>query len=301
MHGICKLCQKEKNLQKSHLTPSFVTRWLKESSPGFIRSSQNPNVRTQDGIKDYLLCKDCEQLFSKWERVFANDIFYPYHSNLGKHEYYDYGDWCLKFSVSVSWRLLTKALTRDLSNLNDNQLKAAKEAEFVWREFLLSNRKDPGSFCQHLVPLDIVKSINSSNPSPYLNRYLLRSIDFDIPSNNKRAFVYVKLGRLAQFGIIDERYPSHWTGTKLHLRKGIIGRKILKLPAGIDEYFHYRSNKSASLLANMSDSQKEKVEKMIIDNLDDLVQFEIFNAISQDAFLFGNDAFSITEVKKDEG
>ena len=80
MRGKCHLCHKTSDLQRSHVIPSFVIRWLKDTSPGFVRDSKNQNVRTQDGIKEYLLCVECEQLFSKWERDFANYIFYPLHS-----------------------------------------------------------------------------------------------------------------------------------------------------------------------------------------------------------------------------
>ncbi len=121
----------------------------------------------------------------------------------------DYGDWCLKFAVSVSWRVLSYGLSKGLTNLSVTQLEDAKEAEKTWREFLLGSRKHPGIFCQHLIYLDLIKSISFENPSPFLHRYILRSIEMDIPSNKSRAFVYVKLGRLILFGIIQERFPKH--------------------------------------------------------------------------------------------
>jgi len=295
MQGNCKLCDKNTDLQNSHLIPRFVFRWLKDTSPGHIRSSENPNVRSQDGKKEYMLCEECEQLFSKWERDFANNIFYPFHSNLEQQDYYNYYDWCLKFCVSVSWRVLTHGLELGIGHLSEKQLNAAREAKEVWGDFLLGKRKNPDRFCQYLVPFDIIERLNLPKPSPFLNRYLLRAIDVNIASNNKLSFVYVKLAHLALFGIIDERYPNHWTGTKIHLRKGVIGRKKLKFPAGIDEYLNHRSNKAASVLANMSETQKEKVEEMIQNNMNDKRKFEIFEALNQDIYLFGDEAFSITQ------
>jgi hypothetical protein len=297
MGGKCHLCGKKSDLQKSHIIPSFVFRWLKETSPGFIRNLQNPNVRTQDGLKMYMLCSDCEQLFSRWEREFATEIFYPLHSKLGEHQYLNYGVWCLKYAVSVSWRVLRYGLYKGINNFNSEQLEAAKKAEEVWREFLLGIRKHPGDFYQHLVPLNIIESINFPRPSALLNRYILRSTDLDIPSNDEIAFVYVKMGRIALFGIIYDRFPKHWTGTKLHLRKGVIGRKRVVLPAGMDEYLNYRSNKAASILANMSERQKNTVNQMINDKLDFLHEYEIFNAINQDFLLFGDEAINITNKK----
>lgn len=66
--GICKLCRAEKDLQDSHLIPAGVIRQLREPSLG------NPNpivvtdkiaVQSARPIKDYVLCHDCEDLFSK--------------------------------------------------------------------------------------------------------------------------------------------------------------------------------------------------------------------------------------------
>lgn len=65
MNGVCLLCKRERELQLSHIIPNFVYNWLKDTSPSFIRSSQNPNQRIQDGPKYYLLCAECEGLFSK--------------------------------------------------------------------------------------------------------------------------------------------------------------------------------------------------------------------------------------------
>src|SRR3989338_2133962 len=66
MKMICKLCGINDELQNSHIIPSFIYRWLKETSgTGFLRFGQTPNKRVQDGLKDYLLCSSCEGLFQK--------------------------------------------------------------------------------------------------------------------------------------------------------------------------------------------------------------------------------------------
>src|SRR3989338_10236365 len=106
MKMICKLCGINDELQNSHIIPSFIYRWLKETSgTGFLRFGQTPNKRVQDGLKDYLLCSSCEGLFQKWETEFANKIFYPIVKNREIRFYYE--SWLLKFAVSLSWRVLT--------------------------------------------------------------------------------------------------------------------------------------------------------------------------------------------------
>ena len=102
MKGTCKLCEADGELRESHILPSFVYRWLKSSSgTGFIRFGENPNLRSQDGFKTYLLCGECEGLFNSWETEFANKIFHPL--NGGSGATLQYGPWMLKFAASVSY------------------------------------------------------------------------------------------------------------------------------------------------------------------------------------------------------
>ncbi len=90
----------------SHVLPAFVFRWAKETSiTGYLRFGKSPHRRAQDGLKVPLLCSRCEALLNLWERKFATQIFHPYNADEGLRA--AYGDWMLKFCVSVSWRVLT--------------------------------------------------------------------------------------------------------------------------------------------------------------------------------------------------
>src|ERR1700688_2278345 len=66
---VCKLCLKEKSLQKSHLIPAAAYQGLLESpNTNPVLTSFNSNtqehrmVETSQQIQEYLLCWDCEQL-----------------------------------------------------------------------------------------------------------------------------------------------------------------------------------------------------------------------------------------------
>ncbi|AKL95575.1 hypothetical protein CACET_c21280 [Clostridium aceticum] len=76
----CALCKKKAELKNSHIIPKFVTDWIKKTGPtGFLRDTNNAfRLRVQDGLKVHLLCGECEQLFSKHEKIFAEKIFIPY-------------------------------------------------------------------------------------------------------------------------------------------------------------------------------------------------------------------------------
>jgi hypothetical protein len=69
MLGTCKLCTLKKNLQDSHLMPRSLYKMARGSG---TKGNQDPHVLTAKGrkssshqIKDYVLCRDCEQRFSK--------------------------------------------------------------------------------------------------------------------------------------------------------------------------------------------------------------------------------------------
>lgn len=68
-YGTCQLCKTKSQLMRSHFIPKFVGKWLKKTSmTGYFRTNDNVNKRAQDTPKEYLLCGDCEKLFSAFER-----------------------------------------------------------------------------------------------------------------------------------------------------------------------------------------------------------------------------------------
>jgi hypothetical protein len=89
MNGICALCRKTSILIQSHIIPKFVYKWLKDNSAtGYLRFGKNPNKRSQDGFKENMLCRNCEDIFNKWETEFATNIFHPFAANTsGSYEY----------------------------------------------------------------------------------------------------------------------------------------------------------------------------------------------------------------------
>jgi len=67
--GICRLCLQQEDLQESHLLPRALYRMARA---GGAKGNQDPLLVTKSGskqsshqTKDHLLCRQCEQLFSK--------------------------------------------------------------------------------------------------------------------------------------------------------------------------------------------------------------------------------------------
>src|SRR5438105_3665023 len=90
----CALCATLAPLQKSHIIPKFVFRYMRTSSPGRIRDSTAPNRLIQDGPKIPLLCAPCEERFAAWETPFAERIFLPFHTGAcGNAPVFRYQEW----------------------------------------------------------------------------------------------------------------------------------------------------------------------------------------------------------------
>ena len=66
--GICKLCLQNRVLEDSHLLPAALyrmSRWEGSANPNPMLISSRGRVQTSKQIKDYVLCHDCEQRFSR--------------------------------------------------------------------------------------------------------------------------------------------------------------------------------------------------------------------------------------------
>lgn len=70
-HGSCKLCKERKPLAHSHILPEFVYKPLYSPSHKFIgiRSDSSSSVigakRLQKGLREHLLCSDCETFLNR--------------------------------------------------------------------------------------------------------------------------------------------------------------------------------------------------------------------------------------------
>lgn len=293
MNDICKLCLKNHNLKLSHIVPKFVFKWLKESVPGGIRMYRNPNQRIQDGPKCYLLCSECEQRFSSWEKTFCETVFLPLHipEPLGKPIYYE--GWALKFAVSVSWRAWTFFnIQSPMNHLTPLQRQLANEAVETWRKFLLEELDHPGRFEQHLLPTDVIENYQGPKISPFLNRYMLRNVHLDVISTSRSAYIYTKMCRVILFGRIQEERPKSWNGMQLHLCKGDIRPRSYLLPAEIVDYMNDKAGQAKIALESLSSKQYELIDSEFHKNVDAIANSEVFRAMRYDVAHSGTEAFS---------
>ncbi len=291
MNGYCRLCKQEKELVESHIIPNFVYRWLKESSvTGHFRFGETINRRVQDGTKAYLLCGDCEQLFGAWENTFAKEIFVPLHEGGATKVY---GPWLLKFSVSISWRILTYFKEcLDLNHFSEDLLRSVDNALNVWQEFLLGKRLHPDKCEQHILPFRGFISDRSDPDLPSnFNRYVSRSVDIDAACSKTHAYVYAKMCRILLVGFIEMSHRERWRDTKIHVKKGTLEKQHYRIPMVIRDFMYYKAQRLQEIQRTMSGRQWNKVGQDYRKNLNKFQNSEMFNAITQDFILFGEDAF----------
>src|SRR5256885_7584163 len=74
----CALCLQLKPLRSSHIVPEFMHAGMYDDKHRFFGLSSTPErpVRFfQKGLREQLLCDDCEQQFSRYEK-YASRVFY---------------------------------------------------------------------------------------------------------------------------------------------------------------------------------------------------------------------------------
>lgn len=105
--GICALCKSENvELKESHLIPKLAYMRTKSTKRARFRAMNNIKKPLQDGEKKYMLCGECEELFSAFETKFANNFLDEYlkTNKINRKIYKE--QWFLDYILSVSWRIL---------------------------------------------------------------------------------------------------------------------------------------------------------------------------------------------------
>lgn len=232
----CRLCDLQKALEKSHIVPASIFKWLKETSAtGHIRFEEQPNRRLQEEYKTPMLCRQCESAFSALETQFSKQVFYPYAENrtLG----IEYGEWLHDFCVSVSWRVLHIIWERtELDHCSSKQAANAATALNAWKSYLKGESTDLEGFEQHLSPLDAIEAVEGGDLPANINRYFLRTVDVDFVVGGRSGFVYSKLGPMVVIGFAYQANPAEWVGTKVRCSGGRLGPREYKLPVGFADY-----------------------------------------------------------------
>lgn len=189
--GICPLFDIETEIRNSHIFPKFVYKDLKWSNNSKFVEQKVRCAPKQDGIKEYLLGKEAEELFSKYEKWFAKHIYKPFRSGELKGVV-RYDDHLYYFLVLQIWRACLYSTRKDgkegfAEGLYDILISAMAE----WKKFL-TNRIMPSQYpAFYLMPIE-TKDVKIPRFLE-VEFYIRRSIEFNIMMVEKESAVYCKL------------------------------------------------------------------------------------------------------------
>jgi len=239
------------------------------------------------------MCEGCENRLSDWEGAFRNQVFAPANRPDFRAGSLEYGDWCLKFATSLSWRVLHGLRESEPGVYSDSEIERADAAAEAWRSFMLDSAPHPGEHTQHIFHTDIVNA-PYGNASPYLNRYLLRSIDAEYLVCDRLSATYAKLGRLIILGIVSGGSDRLWRSSKIRLRKGRI-MTFSDFPAELRGFLNTRANLAAMSHRDLSPTQRQVIDKMFSDVGDAAIaSSESMRAFEADLKNAGDEAYRIT-------
>jgi hypothetical protein len=138
----CKLCHQEKKLCQSHIIPELAYGPLYDDKHRFfaVANTEKRLAPLQKGLREPLLCEECEQFLNKYDSYFANEWYTKglgpaeVREELCEIEGLDYHRFKL-FHMSILWRagVASRAEFREV-NLGQHESRL--------RELIL--RDDPG-------------------------------------------------------------------------------------------------------------------------------------------------------------
>jgi hypothetical protein len=236
--------------------------------------------------------ENCEQRFNRWETDFANRVFHPMAQ--GDAARASYGSWLLLFCTSVSWRVLVYHMdTTQLRSVAAALLPSVELAELTWRKFLLGSGQRLQGYEQHILPMPrgAVESYTYTDIPTNINRYLFRSSEMTVASNDRDAFTYAELGPFIILGFVAMPRPKQWVGTRVNTHGGILGPRNYVLPKPFDKFIVERAGLAARLQDQISDKQTAKIAETYRGNMDRVALSDSMRAMHQDVELFGRRAF----------
>lgn len=272
---LCALCRKDEREEISHIIPAFIYRKLRKITPsGRLRATSNPNRRVQDGLKFPLLCPQCEDKLSKWEKKFAETIFHPYYSSSKNNFSFTYEEWFLKFLVSISYRALVSMIEKEeLGNHSRECIRTMKCAKGIWQSFLLDKRSDVSVYKQYffILPIDAeTESVFLQKHNAVLKFYLLTATDSDTIYRNDDSEVYLitKFGEFFVVASIIDSQPSQWKDLVIDVFHGEFQwSPVVQTSPLVIKFIEHAIQDVLSTRENISQGQAEQIKLGLEDYL----------------------------------
>lgn len=273
----CHLCKEDKELMESHIIPKFIFRWIKKTSiTGKLRSTDNPNLRKQDGKTKKIFCADCEQKLSVIEKYFKEEFFdKAKNNNLEKSEVtIELFDFCVSLILR---NLKLRMINNKVVGLEPKEIAAFKEVIDKCRIYFINKNLDVlNDFNFHLIPT--TKNMEEKGKINY-NSF----INQRVTAHAYRAFCEEKEGfdylifyvKIPFFLILVEIIPNldyEWFGTELDIGNIVCDESNIDFDSIIiDILYLLNQNKNKSrekVSKNQLSKLEENVKKILKNNPD---------------------------------
>ena len=264
--SLCKLCEKNNDLEVSHVLPGFLGKYLKNTSAtGFLTAvdeNGNPS-RSQDLYKRRLLCRQCESVFSEAETFFAEKVFYPFKRD--KLQSIPVDDRLGRFAVSVSLRALwiMQLVEHPLVERWKDQLG---ELETEWRNYLLKKANFvKGNHSHHILLCnEAILAVGLKN-SPNLIQSVLRTSAYYLFEKFEKAYVFANLAGVQIISMIHPPELPVSRGTEVYPNQTF----GVEAPPGIGWGGYYQNllelaEKCDAARGRLSVAQREMIERSLV-------------------------------------
>ena len=255
----CRLCLKNTDLKISHIIPKFFYKEIKNNSlTGKMRNTQNVNKPQQDGIKTQFLCQHCEELFSKYEKYFSENIYKHYINNEASYVLNSNNNELRYFILSLAWRHIQYYL--ELNNqdpnkypldITSNERVALEKILDLWRFDLLQEKHNNIKKKQmFIIPYDIINTTDIT-----ISNFLKKnSITPDFAFYNQEntfdlGLFFLKVPHLIFITTIWGHYDK--------LKSNQIGNLIKMRNTKFDKTIYYFMNKSETAFMNAQQQLSE--------------------------------------------
>ncbi len=283
MKSKCKLCHLNRELNDSHVIPSFVGRWLKKTSAtGYFIAvdTEGTAERSQDLYKAKLLCDNCEGILNQFETYFANNIFHPFKN--GTLNAIDNNENIAKFVVSISLRVLW--LHQGINHpFVMKWAHILNKLEQEWRQYLLCSGdfvKGPNS--HHILFSNKQLLANGLRSAPNLILNLLRSSAFYPFEKFGKAYIF---SNMAGIQVISMIYPHELPasiGTQVYPEQTLGGKD--RPGIGWGGYFQNImefSNKQDAIQSALPKGYKNMIDRTVEKNPERAINSEDTKLIYQ--------------------
>lgn len=281
----CALCGKEAEIQLSHIIPKFIGRHLKKTSIGNIRSIEDPNKVVQDLEKHYLLCHECEELFSASERWFANNIFYPWKKNT--ETTFQYGNSLHYFITSLSWRSLYLDIMNYVryGDVDVQKLNIMIEAEKIMKEYLLGQRDNIGHIENHVFFFERIAEVEGENADKFLlnpHVSIHRSVTSYTHYSENTVFTISNLMGIILVTLYEKGPEEYWEGTEIDVNIGTLKAEKQRVASVVCNEFQYWMEEAQKQHDRISENQKNKIVQRMKEIGEDIINYDIYQDFLDD-------------------